>query len=83
MKIMLLAAVAALSLGVGSAYADGNGQAETMFTKIPGVMPKTPAQIIPPVAATPSGQVTPTFVTSSRRGGYQFPAGANYESGSN
>ena len=30
MKTMLLAAAAALSLGVGSAYADGGGQGPTL-----------------------------------------------------
>ena len=34
MKTLLLAAAAALSLGVGSAYADGGGQGPTLFTMI-------------------------------------------------
>ena len=71
---MLLAAATVLSLGVGTAYADGGTQAETMFTKIPGVMPKTPAQNARPVAPTQSGQVVPTFVTrGSHQGTYLFP----------
>ena len=40
MKTMLLAAAAALSLGVGSAYADGGDgpAANTQFTELPGVV---------------------------------------------
>ena len=40
MKTMLLAAAAALSLGVGSAYADGGDgpAANTFFTELPGVV---------------------------------------------
>ena len=40
MKTMLLAAAAALSLGVGSAYADGGEgpAANTLFTELPGVV---------------------------------------------
>jgi hypothetical protein len=40
MKTMLLAAAAALSLGVGSAYADGGDTpaANTFFTELPGVV---------------------------------------------
>ena len=40
MKTMLLAAAAALSLGVGSAYAEGGDTpaANTFFTELPGVV---------------------------------------------
>jgi hypothetical protein len=40
MKIVFLAAAAALSLGVGSAYADGGDgpAANTFFTDLPGVV---------------------------------------------
>ena len=40
MRTMLLAAAAALSLGVGSAYADGGDgpAANTFFTELPGVV---------------------------------------------
>ena len=47
MKIMLLAA-AALSLGVGAAYADNEGNANTRYP-----------QIIPEAAPTPLPEVTP------------------------
>jgi hypothetical protein len=86
MKTMLLAAAAALSLGVGSAYAaDSEGasdQAITRFTEIPGVMAQAPAQNAPSVATAQSGQVVHTFVTSSRSG-YQFPGGGAHEGGNN
>jgi hypothetical protein len=86
MKTMLLAAAAALSLGISSAYAaDSEGasdQAITRFAEIPGVMAQVPAQNAPSVATAQSGQAVHTFVTSSRSG-YQFPAGAHYEGGNN
>ena len=40
MKTMLLAAAAALSLGVGAAYADGGGQATTRFTMMEAAQQK-------------------------------------------
>ena len=57
MKTMLLAAAAALSLGIGSAYADSNSSGgtipNTFFTQLPGVSPTLPAQHVP--AATAQG----------------------------
>lgn len=46
MKTMLLAAAAALTLGVGSAYAgDGEGPIpNTQFTEIPNVIAQAPGQ---------------------------------------
>jgi hypothetical protein len=85
MKIMLRAAMAALSIGtIGAAYAsDSEGasdQAITRFTEIPGVMAQAPAQNAPSVATAQSGPSVHAFVTSSRSG-YQFPTGAHYEGG--
>ena len=78
MRTMLLAAAAALSLGVGSAYAaDSEGasdQAITRFTEIPGVMAQAPAENAPAVATAQNGHAVHAFVTSSRSG-YQFPGG--------
>ena len=57
MKTMLLAAAAALSLGVGSAYADGGDgpAANTFFTELPGVVAQ--AQVPnAPVYAQRNGQ---------------------------
>ena len=52
MKTMILAGVAVLGLGVGSAYADANstgGQTpNTFFTLLPGVIAKTPVQNVAP-----------------------------------
>ena len=52
MKTMLLAAAAALSLGIGSAYADSNSSGgtipNTFFTQLPGVNPTLPAQNVRP-----------------------------------
>ena len=82
MKVMLRAAVAAISIAtIGAAYADGGTQAQTMFTKIPGAMPTTPVQKAP-AAAAQMGQAAPTFITSSRSG-YQFPGGGAQEGGNN
>jgi hypothetical protein len=49
MKIFILATAAALSLSGGSAYADSEGgtAVETLFTQIPGVMARSPAQKAP------------------------------------
>ena len=54
MKIMLIAAAAALSLGVGSAYADGGDTpaANTFFTELPGVEPRSPLITVRPVLVT-------------------------------
>jgi hypothetical protein len=73
MKTLFLAAAAALSLGIGSAYAsDSEGQANqspiTRFTEIPGVVAQVPGLAAPSVATAQSGQAVHAFVTSSRRG---------------
>ena len=74
MKTMLLAAAAALSLGIGSAYADSNSSGgtipNTFFTQLPGVSPTLPAQHVP--AATAQGGPH-AYVTQSGRGTWLFP----------
>ena len=53
MKTMFLAAAAALSLGIGSAYASEAERgtiANTQFTSIPGVVTRAPAQAATAVA---------------------------------
>ena len=62
MKTMLLAAAAALSLGVGSAYADGGDgpAANTFFTELPGVVaqaqvPNAPVYAQKRTGADPAG----------------------------
>jgi hypothetical protein len=60
MKTMLLAAAAALSLGVSAAYADG-GQGtlpNTYFTELPGVIAQAPVQNAPAVATARNGQAS-------------------------
>ena len=72
MKTMLLAAAAALSLGVGSAYADSEGGQFpiTQFTEIPGVLAQAPAQNAPAVATAQNGQAVRAYVTQSSHGSW-------------
>ena len=59
MKTMLLAASAALSLGIGSAYADANSSGgtipNTFFTQLPGVNPTPPVQHVPAATTAQGG----------------------------
>ena len=75
MKTTLLAAAAALSLGIGSAYADSEGGqiANTKFTEIPGFLAQAPAQNAPAVATAQNGRAAQTYVTQSGRGTWLFP----------
>jgi hypothetical protein len=60
---MLLAAAAALSVGVSSAHADGGGQGPTLFTMIEAQL-AAKAQGTPPIRVTPaSGGVTYFYST--------------------
>ena len=63
MKTMLLAAAAALSLGIGSAYADSEGGqiANTQFTSIPGFLAQAPAQNASAVATAQNGRAVQTY----------------------
>jgi hypothetical protein len=75
MKTMLLAAAAAVSLGIGSAYADSNSSggtiANTFFTQLPGVTPTLPAQNVPAAATAQGGPHA--YVTQSSHGTWLFP----------
>ena len=78
MKTMLLAAAAALSLGIGSAYADSEGGQSpiTQFTQIPGVLAQAPAQNASAVATAQNGQngqAVRAYVTQSSHGTWLFP----------
>ena len=76
MKTMLLAAVAALSLGIGSAYAsdsEGGQIANTQFTEIPGFLAQAPAQNAPAVATAQNRQAVRAYVTQSSHGTWLFP----------
>jgi hypothetical protein len=70
---MFLAAAAALSLGIGSAYAgeiEGN-QPNTYFQQLPGVIAQ--AQVAPPTVATAqNGQAVHAYVTQSNHGTWLF-----------
>jgi hypothetical protein len=80
MKTMFLAAAAALTLGVGSAYAseaEGGTIANTRFTTILGVVAQAPAQGAPARAAARNGQVVQAYVTQSGRGTWLFPPNEN------
>jgi beta-glucosidase-like glycosyl hydrolase len=71
MKTMLLAAAAALSLGIGSAYAsdsEGGQIANTQFTEIPGFLAQAPAQNAPAVATAQNGRAVQTYATQSSHG---------------
>jgi hypothetical protein len=79
MKTMFLAAAAALSLGVGAAYAgDGEGpQANTLFTSLPGVIAQAPVQNAPAVATAQNGQAVHTYATQSNHGTWLFAPNGN------
>jgi hypothetical protein len=84
MKTMLLAAAAALSLGIGSAYADSEGGTipNSWFTELPGVTPSLPVQQVPSaVAANQNGAATRVFVTGHGSTTSLFPPNANASSG--
>jgi hypothetical protein len=71
MKIMLRAALAALSIAsIGSAYADSEGGqvANTQFTSTPGFLAQAPAQNAPAVATAQNGQAVQAYVTQSSHG---------------
>ena len=76
MKTMILAAAAALSLGLGSAYAnDGGYGGTTLFTSIPGVLAHAPVQN-PPSAVAQNGQMH-VYATQSSGGTWLFQPAVN------
>ena len=76
MKTTLLAAAAALSLGVGSAYADGGvPPANTMFTQFSGVLAQAPHAAA--VALTSNEPVVQGYVTQSSHGTWLFEPNGN------
>jgi hypothetical protein len=85
MKIMLRAAIAALSIAsIGSAYADG-GQgpvANSYFTELPGVIAQAPVQNAPSIATARNGQAIGTYVTNSNHGTWLFAPNQNQGNGS-
>ena len=79
MKTMLLAAAAALTLGVGAAYADGGDGPQTNFyTLHQGAQ----AQHAPAAVTAQSGQAMHAYVTQSNRGTWLFAPNGNAGSNS-
>jgi len=80
MKTLFLAAAAALSLGIGSAYATGGdgSPATTLFTQIPGQQPSLATQ---PnhggPAAVPATAPIHAFITRQSSGTWLFPPAAS------
>jgi hypothetical protein len=79
MKTMLLAAAAALSLGVGSAYANESGPQSGGY-----VYPdyQFPTHNAPSAAAAQNGQGIGTYVTNSSHGTWLFAPNQNQGNGS-
>ena len=80
MKTMIIAAAAALSLGIGSAYA---GEIEgiqpyTAFQQLPGVIAQAPVQN-PAVATAQNGQAVHAYVANANRGTWVFQGGGSHE----
>jgi hypothetical protein len=81
MKIMLRAAMAAVSIAtIGSAYAgEGEGTAaNTLFTEIPGVVAQPAVQNAPLAATAQNGQAMETYVSGSNRTTWMFPPIGKY-----
>ena len=79
MKIMIRAALLAVSIGsIGTAYA-GEGQGpvpNTEFTQFPGVIAQAPVQSNRAIAATENGAGTSLFATQ-QQGSSAFPWNPN------
>jgi len=78
-KTMIIAAATALSLGIGSAYADSEGGqiANTQFTDTPGFLAHAPVQNAPAVATAQNGQAVHAYVANSSRGTWLFAPNQN------
>ena len=76
MKIMLRAAIAALSFAsIGSAIAsegDGGTVANSFFIELPGVVSQAPVQNAPAIATAQNGQAVHAYVANSSRGTWLF-----------
>ena len=68
MKIVLLAAATALSLGVDAAYADNKGNANTQYPQIILEAAPTPLPEVTPAPATPVVPVVPLAKGSQQDG---------------
>jgi hypothetical protein len=83
MKILFFATAAALSLGIGSAYA-GDGEGPAGGYVYPGSIYAGvhPVQKAPSAATAQNGQTTHVYVTRSNQGTWLFPPSQN-QGGSN
>ena len=81
MRIMLRAAIAALSFGsIGPAMApqgDGGTVANTLFTELPRVVAEAPVENAPAVATAQNGQAVQTYITQLSRGTWLFVPNPN------
>jgi hypothetical protein len=80
MKIVLRAAIAAVSIAsIGSAIAgEGEGTvANTQFTEVPGVVAQTTVQNAPSIATAQNGQGVQAYVTQSNRGTWLYAPNPN------
>ena len=79
MKTIMLAAVAALTLGAGAAFADsGDGPvANTQFTELPGVIAQAQTDNTSALARSHTGNGTTLFVTGSHPVAQPFPWNPN------
>jgi hypothetical protein len=79
MKMLFFAAAAALSLGIGSAYA-GDGEGPAGGYVYPGSIyagVQTPLQKTPMAVTARNGQTTHVYVTRSNQGTWLFPPNQN------
>ncbi len=82
MKTLILATAAVLTLGIGSAFADGDGPiANTRFTELLGVVPQASVQAPSAVALSQQGAGTMAYVTSQRHVVSVFPITENEGTG--
>jgi hypothetical protein len=80
MKIMLRAAIAAVSIAsIGSAIAgEGEGTvANAQFTEVPGVVAQAAVQNAPSVATAQNGRTVLAYVAQSSHGTWLFPPNPN------
>jgi len=79
MKTMMLAAVAAMTLGAGAAFADsGDGPiANSQFTELPGVIAQVQTDNTSALAQSRKGNGTMLFVTGSHPVVQPFPWNPN------
>ena len=84
MKTIMLAAVAAMTLGAGAALADsGDGPvANSQFTELPGVIAQAQTDNTSALAQSRTGNGTTLFVTGSHPVAQPFPWNPNEGVGS-